>query len=151
MDEKDKKDMKEKLEKQFGGPTGILAHLILTLSTSGQPCDVAFHKKKPALNVKMDPKITIALMYGAGAKKIQEILRNIELSNGDTISIDDIWMVFPMPANGFSKEELEEVDLAAGEEKWGPKGETIREMIRNLYHCESKEEEEKYLRRYLAS
>jgi hypothetical protein len=56
-----------------------------------------------------------------------------------------------MPAKGITEKELKEVDLAAGEDKWGPKGETIREMIKNVYHCVSKEETEKFLRRYLAS
>lgn len=147
----DKKKLMDNLMKHFGGPMGMLAHMVINLSMTEQPCDVTFHKKKPAINVKMDPKIGFALMYGAGAKKMQEVLSNIKLSNGDTSSLGEIWVVFPMPTKGFTEEELKEVDLASGEDKWGPEGETVREMIRNVYHCESKEEEEKFLRRYLAS
>jgi hypothetical protein len=147
----DKKKIMENLEKKFGGPVAMLGQMILHLSMTGQPCDVTFRKRKPALNVKIDSQISLALMYGAGAKKLQEMLANIRLSNGESVSLDEIWVVFPMPADGFSDQELEEVDLALGEEQWGPAGETVREMIRNVYHCESKKEEEKYLRRYLAS
>lgn len=147
----DRKKAMEKLKEHFGGPMEMLGHMILTLSMSGQPCDVTFRDKKAALDVKIDPQIALALMYGAGPGKLQEMLASIRLSNGDVISINEIWVVLPMSANGFSKEELAEVDLAKGEEVYGPNGETVREMVRNVYHCESKEEEEKYLRRYLAS
>lgn len=147
----DKDQLIKSLEKHFGGPAGILGNMIITLSTSGQPCDVTFLRKEPALNVKIDEKISVALMYGAGAKKLREMLGNIRLSNGDVVSFDEIWMVFPMPSEGFTDEELEAVDLADGDEVWGPNGETVREMIHNVYHCKTKGEEEKYLRRYLAS
>src|SRR5713226_4895567 len=127
----------------------MLAHMIIHLSMSGQPCDVTFRDRKPALNVKIDESISLALMYGAGAKKLKEKLDRIRLSNGEELSVNEIWVVLPMPAGGFSDKELAEVDLADGEEQFGPSGETIREMIRNVYHCKSKEEEEKFLRRYL--
>jgi hypothetical protein len=146
-----KKKVMENLDKHFGGPTGILIHQIMHLSMTEQLCDITFRKTKPAIDVKIDPKIALALMYGAGAKKMQEILSNIRLSNGVTTSLKEIWVVFPMPGKGFTEDELNEVDLALGEDKWGPNGETVREMIRNVYHCKSKEEEEKFLRRYLAS
>jgi hypothetical protein len=146
-----KKEALKNLEKHFGGPMEMLAHMILNLSQSGQPCDVTFRDRKPALNVKIDESISLALMYGADAKKLVEMLGHIRLSNGEVVSINEIWVVFQMPGNGFSKEELEEVDLAGGDEQHGPNGETVREMIRNVYHCSTKEEEEKFLRRYLAS
>jgi len=56
-----------------------------------------------------------------------------------------------MPVKGFTKEELAAVDLTEAEEAMGPKGETLREMIRQSYHCTTKEEEDKYLRRFIAS
>jgi hypothetical protein len=43
------------------------------------------------------------------------------------------------------------MDLATAEEKGGPSGETIRQMISDTYHCDSREEEDFYLRRFLAS
>jgi len=90
-------------------------------------------------------------MYGAGVKKIKEMLEHIKLSNGDTVSIEDIWTINPMPKGGYSKEELEAVDLHEADEKVGPNGETLRKMISDTYHCKSKENEDYYLRRFIAS
>ncbi len=55
----------------------------------------------------------------------------------------------PGPERFASSEGL--AAMSDGEEQFGPKDETIREMIRNVYHCKSKQEEERFLRRYLAS
>jgi hypothetical protein len=112
---------------------------------------VTFYKKPPAINVKIDQKINYALMYGAGAKKLQEMLSRIELSNGDTVSISDIWVINPMPPEGITDQDLAAVDLADGDVVAGPNGETMRKMISETYHCSSLKEEEKYLRRFLAS
>jgi len=151
MTEAQKADAMKRLQEHFGGPEGLNGHMIVTLSMSGQPCDVTFRDRKPILDVKIDESIALALVYGAGAKKLAEKLQQIKLSDGHVVSLDDIWTIMPMPAGGFTDEELAEVDLADGEEQAGPKGETIREMVRNVYHCKSKDEEEKFLRRYLAS
>jgi hypothetical protein len=122
------------------------------LSMSGQPCDVTFIKDKPAaLDVKIDQNISLALMYGAGAQKLQEMLSGIALSNGQVVSFSDIWLILPMPAKGLSPGELAQVNLAEGDVKAGPNGETVREIVRNVYHCKSKDEEDRFLRRYLAS
>ena len=58
-------------------------------------------------------------MYGAGARKLKEMLKNIKLSNGSIISISEIWTINPMPQKGFSKEELASVDITEAEEKAG--------------------------------
>jgi hypothetical protein len=147
----DQKEMLKKLKARFGDRTGMLAFMVLQFSVSGQPCDVTFHNKPPALDVKIDEKIKLALMHGIGAKKLQEMLNNISLSNGDVVSLGDIWTIHPMPVGGLSEEELSAVDLSEGDRQFGPNGKTLREMIRAVYHCQSKEEEERFLRRYLAS
>jgi hypothetical protein len=147
----DTKEMIAKIEKEFGSRVGFLGHQILMLSMSGQKCDVTFYKKKPTLNVKINQQINLALMYGAGAKKLKDMLENIKLSNGDSISIDEIWTINPMPSGGFTKEKLASVDMSEAEEKSGPNGETLREMIKNTYHCKSKDEEDYYLQRFIAS
>lgn len=90
-------------------------------------------------------------MYGAGEKKIQEIFNRIRFSGGGEASIGEIWTVNPMPCDGISQDELNAADLAAGDENVGPNGETLREMIKNTYHCTTKEEEDYYLRRFVAS
>lgn len=139
------------LEAQFGSRETFLAHQLVMLSMSGQPCDITFYDRKPMINVKVDQKIGLALMYGAGEKKIQEIFNRIRFSGGGEASIGEIWTVNPMPCDGISQDELNAADLAAGDEHVGPNGETLREMIKNTYHCTTKEEEDYYLRRFVAS
>ena len=150
-DNMDTKEMIAKIGKEFGSRMGFLGHQILMLSMTGQKCDITFFKKKPAIDVKINQQIHLALMYGAGAKKLQEMLENIKLSNGDSVSIGEIWTINPMPKGGFTKEELASVDMTEAEQEAGLKGETLREMIKNTYHCKSKDEEDYYLRRYIAS
>ncbi len=149
--EKEKAEIMKKVTTRFGDGRGLVAKILLDLSISGQPCDVTFLDRPAALDVTIDQKIALALMYGAGAKKLQEMLEVISLSNGDVVSFGKIWMILPMPVGGISNDDLAAVDLSDGEERFGPNGETIREMIRNLYHCKFKKEEDDFLRRYLAS
>jgi len=56
-----------------------------------------------------------------------------------------------MPQNGFSDAELAAVDLSRGEERLPPSGERMRQVISKMYRCESREEEDYFLRRFLAS
>ena len=141
----------EKILEHYGSREAFLGNQLVTLSMTGQPCDVTFFKKKPAIDVIIDPKINIALMYGAGAKKLHEMLMNIKLSNGEIITLDEIWTINPMPKGGIPQEELNNVDMSEAEEKVGPNGETLRKMISDTYHCETKEQEDLYLRRFIAS
>ena len=139
------------IKEQFGSRVGFLGHQLIMLSMSGQRCDLTFYKRKPILDVKIDQRLALALMYGAGPQKLHELLTNLKLSNGQVLSIEDIWTVNPMPKDGLSEEELRNVDLVNGDDKLGPNGETLRKMIRDTYHCENKEEEDHYLRRFIAS
>jgi len=147
----DAKDGIKKLLERYGYREAFLCDLLLKLSMSGQPCDVTFFKRKPAIDVKIDQKIHIALMYGAGAKKLPELLKNIKLSNGDVIRVEEIWTINPMPKDGLSQEELDQVDMSKAEEKVGPNGETRRKIISDTYHCSTEDEENHYLRRFIAS
>lgn len=147
----DAKDGINKLLEHYGSREAFLCDLLLKLSMSGQPCDVTFFKKKPAIDVEIDPKIHIALMYGAGAKKLHELLMNIKLSNGDVIRIEEIWTINPMPKGGISQDELDQVDMSKAEEKVGPDGETLRKIIGDTYHCSTEDEANRYLRRFIAS
>lgn len=118
--QKEKAEMMKKLKARFGDGRGLVAQILLDLSLSGQPCDVTFLDRPAALDVKIDQKIALALMYGAGAKKLQEMLEQISLSNGDVVSFGKIWMIFPMPAGGILKDDLAAVDLSDGDEQFGP-------------------------------
>ncbi len=133
----DTKDAIERLEKEFGSRLGMLGHQLIMLSMTGQPCDVTFYDKKPALNVTVDQKINITLMYGAGAKKLKELLEHIRLSNGEVVSLGEIWTINPMPKEGFSDAELAAVDLSEGEAQVGPNGETLRKIISDTWLIEA--------------
>lgn len=147
----DTKDAMERVQEVFGSKYEMLGDQLIMLSMTGQPCDVTFTNDSPAVDVAIDQKLHIALMYGAGAKKLKEMLESIRLSNGSIISITDIWTLNPMPKDGFSQEELDAVDMTEAEKKVGPKGETLRRMISDTYHCKSREKEDYYLRRFIAS
>lgn len=147
----DTNEAMKKITEQFGSREGFLGYQLVMLSMMGQPCDITFYKRKPLLHVIIHERLSLALAYGAGAKKLQEMLANIEVSNGSKINLMEIWTVNPMPKGEFSEEKLKAVDLSKGEEKVGPNGETLRKMISDTYHCKTKEEEDYYLRRFIAS
>lgn len=139
-----------RLEQYFGSREGMLTHTLTTLSMSGQPADITFYRRKPILDVRVSTKLGAARLYGL-EKHLPRLLRCIEFSNGAIASLDEIWTVNPMPMKGFSQTELDAVDLAQGEDRVGPGGETLRKMIRNTYHCKSRSEVDYILRRWLAS
>jgi hypothetical protein len=143
--------MKIKLEEKFGSRYEFLGHQIFLLSMTGQTCDITFFKKEPVVDIKIDPQISLSIMYGAGANRLNEMLHSIKLSDGKSINIDDIWTINPMPEKGFSKDELDKINLLKGEEIYGPNGETLRKMIGDTYHCKNRDDEDYYLRRFIAS
>ncbi len=135
-------------------PGGRMTHVfgqLKHLALSRQPADITLYNGSPHLDVKIDAKFIYAMMYGAGAEKLAELLSAIGLSNGATVNIKNIWTINPMPVDGFSEQELLDVDLQEAEEKIGPNGETLRKMISETYHCSSREEEDRFLRRFIAS
>lgn len=138
------------LERHFGSREGALIHSLTTLSISGQPADITFYRRKPILDVRVSSKLSAARLYGL-EKHLPRLLRSIEFSNGAVASLDEIWTVNPMPMEGFSPSELDAVDLAQGEDRVGPGGETLRKMIRETYHCKSTSEVDYFLRRWIAS
>jgi hypothetical protein len=101
--------------------------------------------------VTVDERLALAAMCGAGPAKLYEMFRGIRLSNGSVVNMGDIWTVNRMPKDGFTREELEAVDMSQAEEKVGPNGRTLRKMIKDTYHCKSRDEENYYLRRFIAS
>lgn len=147
----DPKEAIKKLEDQFGSREGALGFTLIQLSLFGQPCDVTFYKRAPLLDVKVDQQLGLAMMYGAGARKLADLLNAIKFSDGSRAGLMDIWTINPMPKGGLTEAELAAVDLAEAEEPSGPNGETLRQMISETYHCKSKAEEDRFLRRFIAS
>lgn len=139
-----------RLEQHFGSREGMLTHTLTMLSTSGQPTDVTFYRRKPLVNVRVSTKLGAARLYGLESRLLR-LLRRIEFSNGAVAGLGEIWTVNPMPMEGFTQEELDAVDLAQADERMGPGGETLRKMIRKTYHCKDRAEVDYYLRRWIAS
>lgn len=140
----------KRLEQHHGDLKGMLTHTLTLLSMSGQPADITFFKRKPILNVRVSAKLGAARLYGL-EDHVPRVLRCIEFSNGMVANLSEIWTINPMPVDGFTQEELDNVDLSEGEQQAGPQGETIRKMIRDTYHCKSNKETDYYLRRWIAS
>jgi hypothetical protein len=114
----------------------MVAWMLVSLSQSGQPTDVTFYRRKPILNVKVDKELGVAVLSGLGARRLAEWLNTcIEFSDGTEARLAEIWTINPMPQNGLSQAELDVVDLAKGEDRIGPGGETLRQMIRETYQC----------------
>jgi hypothetical protein len=153
--ENELKKLGERVSEEFGGRSGWLFHILHTLALSEQPCDVCTYSGARHLDVTIDPSFIYALMYGAGPAKLGEMLGHIKLrthgSSDATVAFGDIWVINPMPKDGFTEQELREVDLTEAEQKAGPNGETIREMIRNTYRPKDDVELDRFVRRFLAS
>ena len=116
-----------------------------------QTVDITLGSGKPKINVKISPKFSYALMYGAWTKGLKPLLEKLELSDGTHINAADIWTINPMPSEGFTQEELSSVDINEGNQIVPNTGRTMRELIAETYKCENEKETEYYLRRFLAS
>ena len=104
------------------------------------------HKVQKARNI-------IALRNESASlpKRLAEMLNAIKFSDASTAAITEIWTINPMPKDGFTQQQLASVNLAEAESPVGPNGETLRQMIRDNYHCSTVQQEDKYLRRFIAS
>ncbi|MET1079083.1 MAG: hypothetical protein ABWY06_13805 [Pseudomonas sp.] len=144
-------DSREQVRQEFGSRMGLLGQQVVQLSRTGQPCDLTFFKRKPILDVRIDPQLFAALQRGVDTIQLTLMLARIRLSNGQVVSLEDIWSINPMPRGGLRDEQLQAVDLGLAEQAVGPDGETLRSMIGQTYHCQTREDEDRCLRRFLAS
>jgi len=128
--------------------------MICNLAVSKHPCDICTYSGPVYLDATFGAKFICALQYGAGAKAMQPLLSNLEIStpSGDAnVSLADIWIIAPMPKDGFTKEQIESVDLALGDRLAGDSGKTIKEIVKETYQPGTAKELEYFLRRFLAS
>ena len=149
--DKEIQEAQRKFTELFGSREQVILRQLIHCSMTGQPCDITFFNRKPAINVTVEERLFLSLVYGAGPETLKKYFDSIRLSNGEVIGAASIWTFHPMPKGGFSDAELAAVDMARAEEHVGPNGETLREMIRNTYRCKSREEEDRFLRRFIAS
>jgi hypothetical protein len=87
----------KRLEQHFDSREGMLIHNLTMLSSSGQPADITFYRRKPLINVQISTKIAAARLYGLEGQ-LPRILKRIPFSNGVVASLAEIWTVNPMPS-----------------------------------------------------
>jgi len=123
---------------------------LVDLSMREGYCDITFHNREPLIGVRLSPALNAALMYGAGAKKLTELLDRVETKSGASFRAVDVWVIVEFPYGPPSEADLAGVDLAGGDNEVVP-GVSLKEMTRQIYHCSSEAETEKMLRRVLAA
>lgn len=64
----------KRLEQHFGSREGVLTHTLTMLSTSGQPTDVTFYRRKPILDVR----VTTKLMGGPTSERWRRMMQRAE-------------------------------------------------------------------------
>ncbi|MGP5354157.1 transposase [Pseudomonas helleri] len=123
---------------------------LVDLSRREGYCDITFHNAPPLIGVRLSPKLNAALMYGAGAAKIAELLDCVETRGGKVFRAVDVWVIIQFPFGLPSDEDLANVDLSDGDNEVLP-GKSMRLMAKEVYHCKDDVEAEAMLRRVLAS
>jgi hypothetical protein len=132
------------------------SHLLLQLqhyAQSAQRFDVTFLDREPVLDVHLNKEFARQLnvaLRAKNAKLIAKLLDHLHLSDGTTVSADSVWTLNYV-APDITIAQMEGADVAEAELPAGPNGETVREMIRAVYHCASAAEEDWFVRRFIAS
>ena len=119
-----------------------------------QRFDVTFLDREPILDVHLNREFARQFNVASRAKNaklIAKLLRRLHFSDGTTASVDAVWTINYVPPGGFTVAQLEGADLTLAEQRAGPRGETVREMIRATYRCASAAEEDWFVRRWAAA
>jgi hypothetical protein len=156
------KEAMRKMREMYPTPVHLQMHHLRWCADTGTPCDVLFYGRKPFINVTVDKDWARKAARAAAdkdSKRFNELLTCIFFEeNGAsdyttliTVNFDTVWMILPMNPEYVTDTRMAAADLTEGDKPAGPNCETIRQMIRETYHCASPEEEERYLRRWIAS
>lgn len=155
LSEEERKRIESVIDKELGGTEGVMIRTLVISAIAEQPIDITTSSGKRFLEVTVDPSFIYPLMYGAGSKRAATVMENIKVKDRQghksMVSFNDIWIILPMPKEGFTDETLKGVNIADGEQVNPSTGEKLRDMIRKSYHCKDETEVDYFLRRYLAS
>ena len=155
VSEEERKSIEAAIKKRFGGTEGFMLYTLVMSAIAEQPVDITTHSGKRFLEVTIDPSFIYPFMYGAGPKRIATVMEEIRVKDRQrhksTVSFNDIWIIMPMPKEGFSEDALKTIDLSGVDTIDPSTGESIRDMIRKSYHCKDEAEVDYFLRRYIAS
>lgn len=123
---------------------------LVDLSRREGYCDITFRDAPPLIGVRLSPTLNAALMYGAGAAKISELMDRVETRGGKVFRAVDVWVIVQFPDGLPSAGDLADVDLSDGDAEVLP-GKSMRLMAKEIYHCKDEIEAEAMLRRVLAA
>jgi hypothetical protein len=119
-----------------------------------QRFDATFHNREPILDVTFDKGFARALnaaLRDKDAIRTALLLECVTFSDDTVANIDAIWTISYMPPGGVTIAQMEAANTEEAEARFGPQGETVREMIRNSYRCGSAVEEDWFVHRFIAS
>ena len=144
---------RQRMNEVFGSREAHLLWSLVHYTKTLQKFDATFYRHEPILDVSLDRNFAAKLnmRYGERFSKLTRLLRRITFSDGTVVPLEEIWTLNYMPTDGISIAELDGVDMSEAEVKAGNQGETIREMLRATYRCNSAAEEDYFVRRFLAS
>jgi hypothetical protein len=135
-----------------------LAHMLYILefcNLHGQPVDITTLGGDRYLDCEILGEWTTHLYCSYRDETYKYQVENIRIKPRDQpesrVSLYDIWLLNPMPREGFTEEQLRELDMSEADEHSPLLGCTLRESIRNGYHCKSEDEVDYFLRRYIGS
>jgi hypothetical protein len=129
-------------------------HLVWKLehfARTGQTFDVTFLNREPILEVTLAQEFAFeflqALSWGS-PEQMEQLCQRIRFSDGSCTNLADIWILNYMPRDL----DTSGADLSEGDQRIGDGGETVREMVSNIYHCRSRAEEDFFFpARFIAS
>jgi hypothetical protein len=142
---------RQRLLEVYGSARGLMGWMLLMVAMNSQPADITFYKRKPSLEVTVDPRLAHAVLSGSGPDALRKAMQRIKLSNGTETAFSEIWTVNPMPVGGLSEADLAATDMSHGNVVIAANGATMRQVIQETYHCTTDAEVEFHLRRFIAS
>jgi hypothetical protein len=145
---------RQRLSEVFPSRSNHLLFQLQFFAETGQHFDVTFHDREPVLDVSIHREYArvflTALKHWRG-DKLANLLKRIHFDDGTITPIDTIWVIVPLPPVEITIAMLESADLTMAEAVASANGETVREMVRAVYRCESAAEEDWFVRRWIAS
>ena len=141
----------ERMTEVFGDRMGMLVWELHHYARAMQAFDVTFYEREPILNVTLNKtwarSFCSAFLSDQSGRRVAKLLCRITFSDDSIAGLQEIWTLNYMPADL----DTADVDLARGEEVIGQGGETVRQIVRETYHCKSRAEEDFFLARWIAS
>ena len=132
-----------------------LFNMIVTVHLSRQPVDITTYSGRRLLECEILGEFATHMLCAYRPETYDYRVENIRVKPREgpetAVSLDDIWLLNPMPIDGFTEDELKAVDLGKADEFDPLLAGSLRESIRRGYHCKSDEETDFFLRRFIAS